>query len=435
MNKLQRSSRLIAGRKRKMMMVLPLLVVPFLTMAFWALGGGRGSSGKVITTRQKGLNLQLPSANLKDDAMTDKMSFYDQADKDSIKLAEEMRNDPYYRNQDSMQQAYNNELEQITQQSAEKFNQSSIIQNGGLKTSPYDKSGIPAEEKVMKKLAELNKAINQPDPEQLSKDTEEYVQGNGDYSFGSDVNRLENMMNLMNNKGADNDPEMIQLENTLEKILDIQHPERVTERIKEKSLLHKEAVYPVSTIARKESISLLDTGMEKKSASGFFGLEDQQVLSEESNSIEAVVHETQTLVNGAVVKLRLLNDVYINGALIPKGTFAFGMAALAGERLEVEIHSIRYNQSLYPVKLEVYDIDGLPGIYIPGAITRDVAKQSADNGLQLMELTTLDPSLKAQATAAGISAAKGLLSKKVKQVKVLVKAGYKVLLKDKNTER
>ncbi|HMU47876.1 MAG TPA: conjugative transposon protein TraM [Chitinophagaceae bacterium] len=432
MNKVQRSQAFL--RKRKMMMVLPLLVIPFLTMAFWTLGGGKGTEVKVITTQQRGLNLQLPSANLKDDAMADKMSFYDQADKDSIKLAEEMRNDPYYRNQDSMRQVYNNELEQLTQQSAEKFNQSTIIQSGGLKTSPYDKSGIPAEEKVMKKLAELNKAINQPDPEQLSKDTEEYVQGNGDYSFGSDVDRLENMMNLMN-KDTNNDPEMMQLDNTLEKILDIQHPERIKERIKENSLLHNEAVYPVSTIARKESVSLLDTGKEKKSASGFFGLEGQESLSEENNSIEAVVHETQTLVNGAVVKLRLLNDVYIKGALIPKGTFAFGTASLAGERLEVEINSIRYNQSLYPVKLIVFDIDGLPGIYIPGAITRDVAKQSADNSLQLMELTTLDPSLKAQATAAGISAAKGLLSRKVKQVKVLVKAGYKVLLKDKNTEQ
>jgi len=194
-------------------------------------------------------------------------------------------------------------------------------------------------------------------------------------------------------------------------------------------------VYPVSKIALRESISLLDTGKEKKSASGFFGLEDQQTLSEENNSIEAVVHETQTLVNGAVVKLRLLNDVYINGALIPKGTFVFGMASLAGERLEIEINSIRYNQSLYPVKLELYDIDGLPGIYIPGAITRDAAKQSADNSLQLMELATMDPTLKAQATAAGISAAKGLLSRKVKQVKVLVKAGYNILLKDKNTEQ
>ena len=47
----------------------------------------------------------------------------------------------------------------------------------------------------------------------------------------------------------------------------------------------------------------------------------------------------------------------------------------------------------------------------------------------------MDPSLKAQAAAAGISAAKTLLSRKVKQVKVMVKAGYKVLLKDKNIQQ
>ncbi len=80
-------------------------------------------------------------------------------------------------------------------------------------------------------------------------------------------------------------------------------------------------------------------------------------------------------------------------------------------------------------------MDGLPGIYIPGAITRDVAKQSADNGLQLMELTSIDPSVKAQVAAAGISTVKTMLSRKVKQVKVMVKAGYKVLLKDRNIQQ
>ena len=48
-------------RKRKMMLVLPLLVIPFLTMAFWALGGGKGNES-VIANEQRGLNLNLPDA-------------------------------------------------------------------------------------------------------------------------------------------------------------------------------------------------------------------------------------------------------------------------------------------------------------------------------------------------------------------------------------
>jgi conjugative transposon TraM protein len=136
-------------------------------------------------------------------------------------------------------------------------------------------------------------------------------------------------------------------------------------------------------------------------------------------------------VNGAVIKLRLLQPIYINEEKIPAGNFVFGLVSLNGERLEIEVNSIRCGSSVYPVKLEVYDMDGINGIYIPGAITRDVVKESADNSLQLMELGSFDPSLKAQAAAAGINTVKSLLSKKVKLVKVMVKAGYKVLLTSK----
>ena len=185
----------------------------------------------------------------------------------------------------------------------------------------------------------------------------------------------------------------------------------------------------------KNNISLLDTGKSKRNAENrFFGVEEDTDL-EGQNTVEAVVHQTQNLVNGAVVKMRLLNDIYLNGSLVPKGNFVFGIAELNDERLKITINSIRNNNSLFPVKLEVFDMDGLSGIYIPGAISRDVARQSADNGLQLMELTSMDPSFKAQAAATGINAVKSLLSKKVKQVKVLVKAGYKMLLRDKSIQQ
>jgi hypothetical protein len=46
----------------------------------------------------------------------------------------------------------------------------------------------------------------------------------------------------------------------------------------------------------------------------------------------------------------------------------------------------------------------------------------------------LNPSIGVQAASAGISAAKNLLSKKVRLIKVTVKAGYRVLLWDKNNQ-
>ena len=101
-------------------------------------------------------------------------------------------------------------------------------------------------------------------------------------------------------------------------------------------------------------------------------------------------------------------------------------------QLKINISSIQYQDNILPVSLEVYDIDGLAGIYVPGSISRDVGKQSTDQAVSSIGVTTLDPSLAAQATSAGIQAAKTLISKKVKLVKVTVKAGYQVFLKDNN---
>jgi conjugative transposon TraM protein len=413
-------------RKRKMMLVLPLLVIPFLTMAFWALGGGKGDAGET-DIQTAGLNLNLPDAKLKNDEAENKLSFYEKAERDSIKLMEQMRNDPFYNSSKDSFVTQVNEIEQMTMSSASKYNQK-------LNTSPYSNSGNNPEEKLMQKLAQLQTQINQP--ENISNEKSENVNyANADDEFSNQLNRLETMMQGMNENGNE-DPEMKQLGNTLDKILDIQHPQRIKDKLKEKSLQQKEVVFAVSTRPVENNIGLLDTSKRKHLSNvGFYSTENKNVNEESANAIEAIIPENQLLVNGAVIKLRLLTDIYINGVLIPKSNLVSAITSLNDERLEAEINTIRFNNSLFPVKLEVYDLDGLPGIYIPGAITRDVAKQSADNSLQLMELTAVDPTLKAQAAAAGINTVKSLLSKKVKQVKVMVKAGYKVLLRDKNVQQ
>jgi len=389
--------------QRKMILVLPVLVIPFVTMAFWALGGGKGEGNKNTAANNTGLNMQLPNANLKDDKNADKLSFYNEADADSLKREELLRNDPYYR--DSILGKQTAMIEDTG------FKTNSVPLYSGLNQSPYNKNADASEQKIYQKINEINWQINQADTATVSPQINNQATEK-DGHFTNEVDRLQDMMQQMNNN-PDADPEMDQLNGTLEKILDIQHPERVKEKLKEKSLKNKEQVFIMSKQPVKNNISLLDTVKSRKHTENkFYGLEDD-MDTEEQNTVEAVVHQTQTLINGAVVKMCLLNDIYLNGSLIPKGNFVFGIAALNDERLEININSIRNNNSLFTVKLEVYDMDGLPGIYIPGAISRDVAKQSADNSLQLMELASADPSLKAQAAATGINAAKSLLVKKL----------------------
>ncbi|MBL7733201.1 MAG: conjugative transposon protein TraM [Chitinophagaceae bacterium] len=390
-------------KRRKMLLVLPLLVIPFLTMAFWALGGGKGTQEKGIAT--EGLNLDLPNANLKEDKLMDKLSFYERADKDSMKLEEWMRSDPYFK-RDTVP-VFPNELEELTTLTAGKYNQR-------LNTSPFEKEVGNPEDQIMQKLKTLDNEMNKTT---INTYEDPVKRNNGTDHFSSEVDRLEQLLQV-NKAGSSDDPEMKQLENTLDKILDIQHPQRV----KERSQKNKDAAYVVRKFSGADTI-----------VKGFYSYSDDKELERaDQNAIEAIIAANQTIVNGAVVKLRLLNDVYVNGKLVPRDVLVAGIATLDGERLNVEINSIRSGKSIYTVRLEVYDMDGLPGIYIPGTINREVAKESLNNSLSLADMTTLDPSLKAQATATGIGTIKSLVSKKAKLVRVQVKAGYKVLLNNKN---
>lgn len=419
-------------RRRRFFMVMPLLVLPFLTLMFWALGGGAVNHPGNQSLAANGLNLQLPDASLKPEKPLDKLGYYEKAAADSAKLLGLIRNDPYYNQQDSL-------LRRGMFQG-----QASAI-GSQLNSSPDGSSAYqdPNEAQVLEKLAQLNMALNQGS-------TGSAISSGAEPSAASSSNNppppaeLERLEQLMQATQAseNGDPEMQQLNGMLEKILDIQHPQRMQEKIRQSSKADKGKVFAVRMKDKETPVSLLAKGGSKSSRgdkggkissrrNGFYSLKEEQVpYNANPNAISAVVHETQVVVSGAAVKLRLTHEVSINGVLIPKDSFLFGTASLNGERLIIKINSIRFRNSLFPVDLSVYDLDGLPGIYIPGAITRDVARQSADRAVQDIGFSTLDPSLEVQAASAGVEVAKNLFSKKAKLVKVTVKAGYQVLLQD-----
>ncbi len=418
-------------RQRKFLLVLPLLALPFITMIFWALGGGKVEKEAQAAVK-KGFNINLPDVNLKNDKPMDKMSYYEQAQLDSIKFLELVKNDPNYKNIG------------VTNTDKDLSGEKEIFQTAadkrGLNISLYDSQGHndPNTDKIYRKLAELNKEMNKPIP---SEDEYNHIyQGtkgkssNSTTVNSSDVDRLEQMMNMVN-QPAGEDPELKRLNGMLDKILEVQSPERVHEKLKQTSEAARGQVFAVS-FKKDNSITHLDTEhLIGGTVNEFYSLIGTTAIEDSQNAIQAVIHETQTIVDGSTVKLRLSNDVFINGVHIPKDNFLYGIASLRGERLSIKINSVRYNNSLFPVELSVYDMDGLNGIYIPGAITRDVAKQSADRSMQTIGLTSLDPSWQAQAAGAGIEAAKTLVSRKVKLVKITVKAGYKVLLRDEKQKQ
>ncbi|MEO7978883.1 conjugative transposon protein TraM [Flavobacterium sp.] len=415
----QKTKSLKVLKQRKMLLVLPILALPFITAIFWALGGGKMEAANLATPEQKGFNIKLPNANLKEGLLLDKMNYYDMAALDSAKLNELIKKDPNYLDQ-SFQIDSTEDSSVVTHRK----------ERNGLNTSVHRD---PNEEKVHQKLEALQKAINTPAVPVQNRDVSIYSKSNESSMHSKDVDRLEQMMQSMNGQQDSPDPELQQLGGMLENILDIQHPDRIQEKLRKASEIQRGQVFSISTKEQEEPVSYLQNKSDNTTESRhnrFYSIDEPAINDYSQNAVEVVIHETQTIVNGATVKFRLMNDIFINGIKLPKDNFLFGTASLKGERLTIKINSIRYNNSLFPVDLSVYDMDGLIGIYIPGAINRDVAKASADRSMQTLGVASLDDSWGAQAAGAGIEAAKSLLSKKVKMVKVIVKAGYQVLLRD-----
>lgn len=151
------------------------------------------------------------------------------------------------------------------------------------------------------------------------------------------------------------------------------------------------------------------------------------------NTIAAVVANDQSVINGQAVKLRLTEPMWVGNALIPRNTPLVGVARLQGERLEVAITSIEANGSVYEVDLTVYDSDGQEGINIPNSMESDALHEIGANMGSTMgssiNLTTNTGAQIASDVGRGlINGVSQYLNKKLRTVKVHLKAGYRVMI-------
>jgi conjugative transposon TraM protein len=153
----------------------------------------------------------------------------------------------------------------------------------------------------------------------------------------------------------------------------------------------------------------------------------------DKNSIRACVYQTITLSNGKELQLRLLEPMRAGGMLIPANTIMTGSAKISGERLQIVINSIQHAENIIPVEMTVYDMDGIQGIFVPNSDEIKAVKEIAANMGTSMgsSITITDDATSQLAADLGRSAIQGTaqyVSAKMREVKVTLKAGYKVLL-------
>lgn len=201
------------------------------------------------------------------------------------------------------------------------------------------------------------------------------------------------------------------------------------------SAVHQIQKNTVSSLAQNVSNEELYQMYDQPRNAGFNTMGGEAGVSIK-NTISAVIHDDQTVVDGQTTRLRLTEPLMAGTILIPENTILTGVAKIQGERLDIQISSIEYQKTIIPVEMVTYDSDGQKGIHIPGSLEMNAAKEIIANmgnsvGTSFTMTQSAGAQLSSDLSKGAIQGLSAYMQKKIRQIKVTLKSGYRVMLMPK----
>lgn len=381
-------------KKNKALLILPLVLLPFIVLIFYILGGGEKAGNNKTTiganTNHKGANYLLPEAE-KSIEIFEKMEAYQSPD-----LSNEINNEhSLSERKDTLGNKESNLID---------------LEADSLKTLLINQSKTEVSDKLLAHIKQKEELMQ----EDLNEDK--------DVKPVKDKSQLERTVNKSNSE-----------ENLIKRITDQQTGIEELEQVfdenislnKENDSLNyflQEAQEKLKNLNQKKEQHF---SLEKKSSRGF----DKKKAS--NSLIQAEVYETTTVLNGNRIKMRLLDDVWIDGKKAKKNTFFYGTCKINKERLNIQLSLFPLEEHFLPVDIQIHDLDGLPGLYIPDNVARRVSKEiGSRTNTSALWSTATDP-----LTGIGINTADRtaqVLIKRVRLKKITIKKNTLVYLINQN---
>ena len=192
----------------------------------------------------------------------------------------------------------------------------------------------------------------------------------------------------------------------------------------------------VSALYREPTDSAFIADWSQTRNRNFYTVGSSEELVQPKNSVKACVHEEQTVIGEAGVRLRLMEAARTPTFTIPQGTIVTALAKFQGGRLQLKITSMELDGNIIPVDISIYDLDGQEGLYVPfsaemNALTEMAGNMSQTSGTSVMLTQNAGQQVAADLSRGVVQGISGYFSKKVRTPKVTLKAGHQVLLVSK----
>jgi len=329
--------------------VLPLICLPFLFILFYVYKSSFGKSLPLIVGRD---SLQTEVADVSQDVKNKGISNKLDAFRNSFKEADGYTAVARISEEDASKSKlatlYNERerqmLDSIDKAMKSRYSNSSITPNASplsnLRTADYTQ-----DRKLAEALSKINRRDNQTGPA-------EPVRPQSD-----PMALFRAQMALVDSIGKANDPEF-----------------------REKAAKEKLIANSQAELLSKKKVTVTKA-LGNESAFNTISPEDNGTL------ITAMIDQNVTGFADSRIRIRLLDDIVAGKYIVKKGTYLFAViSGFSGQRVMLKIVSVFSNGNIIPIRLDVYDNDGMPGIYIPSSAFREFSRElggSSSQGITL----------------------------------------------------
>lgn len=329
--------------------ILPLLFIPFFYLGFWLLTGSSSSkkNTQVVVKNDVNDDLAPTSKEVSEKQLSDKLDEYRRNYKEGDgytainpietempedKQLESLYTDEEKRMLDSLEQEV-----KLARERSENTNEK------GFKPRSED---ISENDKML--LSLLNQQ-NQAGSEPVANDGEE-----------------PNPVDLMK--------EQFKLIDSVERSRDPEYQKMLAEEKRQEQLLQEQ----------REREARQFTVQKTSNTKGIFNTIKTDA---DESFIKAIIDENIKVYAGSRIRLKLMEDILIGKELIKRGTYLYAMVdGFSQQRITFSITSVMKGNKILPINLEVYDVDGMEGLYVPASAFREFTKELGGKSMQGMNI-------------------------------------------------
>ena len=157
----------------------------------------------------------------------------------------------------------------------------------------------------------------------------------------------------------------------------------------------------------------------------------------QSSFIQAIVdQEIRKGTLGERIRIRLLEDIQIGSRELPKGTYLYAwISGYEAQRVKLTVSSVMVEDEILPIALNIYDQDGMEGLYVPASSFREFSKDLGGNvtggmNLQMSQGVSSMNQMYLSALQKVFTSSSQAMSKRIRQNKANLKYGTVIFLID-----